>query len=257
MAIIKGFRNEIKNTHETRVFSEGLIIHKAVLAISLFFVLGFLLLSDGPFFLEEIRGYMGTLGWAGVILYIAFFVVGSFLFSSSIALSVIAPALFGPWMGFAAILAGNMAAEASMFSVTRWAGSHWGFIQRVRGSIPERLIHFTEGKGILVVFYARLMLLPASMVNVSASLLPISFLEAGLFGDLFGCASPLFVNGALHRNSSRCLLGGEPNRTHSLGNGFFGHHLRCNGLWYLSDSGTGFWLKQKSECGIFRIERIF
>lgn len=170
---------------ETMGFSKGHSIHKAVFFVSFLFLIGITLIGYEVFSLELLREYIGNLGWKGVLLYISFFVLGSFLFSSATALSVIAPALFGPWLGFTAILAGNMVAEASMFSLTRWAGSHWQILKKVQGNIPKSLIQFTEGKGLLVVFYARLMLFPASMVNYSASLLPISFSESFL-GTLLG-----------------------------------------------------------------------
>jgi uncharacterized membrane protein YdjX (TVP38/TMEM64 family) len=83
----------------------------------------------GTFSIEAARDFMASIGWAGTFVYVIFFVIGSFLLVSATALSVIAPALFGPWLGFAAILAGNMAAAVSMFSLTRWGGSRDGVLE--------------------------------------------------------------------------------------------------------------------------------
>ncbi|HEX9758302.1 MAG TPA: VTT domain-containing protein [Nitrospiria bacterium] len=183
--MIKGSTEKINAFQERKGDLDGASVHKAILFVSFFFLMGIISIGYGLITFEPLREYIGNLGWKGVLLYIPLFVLGSFLFSSATALSVIAPALFGPWLGFAAILAGNMVAEASMFSVTRWAGSHWQIFKKVQVNIPKPLIQFAEGKGLLVVFYARLMLFPASVVNYSASLLPISFSES-FFGTLLG-----------------------------------------------------------------------
>jgi len=129
----------------------------------------------GTLSIEAVRVFMASIGWAGAFIYVVFFVIGSFLLVSATALSVIAPTLFGPWMGFVAILAGNMAAAASMFSLTRWGGYRLGFLRRVQNRLPEELIRFAHGNGFLLIFATRLLMFPASLVNYTAALLPISF----------------------------------------------------------------------------------
>ncbi len=169
---------------------------------------GFLLLLVGLFqwiyetsAIGAAREFIGGMGWAGVPVYIVFFVIGSFFFVPATALSVVGPALFGPWIGLVAILAGNMAAAASIFCLIRWAGYRWGFVRRFQKRFPDELIGFAHGKGFLVIFYGNLIMLPSSFVNSAAALLPISFFIhflgtlLGLFPQSLSMA--LFV-GILH-----------------------------------------------------------
>ncbi len=171
-------------------------------------VVGFLLLLVGFFqwvdetsALEATREFIGGMGWAGVPVYIVFFVMGSFFFIPATALSVVGPALFGPWIGLVAILAGNMAAATAIFSLTRWVGYRWNFLQRLQKRFPDGLIRFARGNGLLVIFYGNLIMLPASLINYTAGLLPISFL-AHLLGTLIGilphCLSTALFVGILH-----------------------------------------------------------
>lgn len=131
--------------------------------------------EDGTHAIAFIRRTLEGMGWGGVLIYLVFFVLGSFLMLPATALSIPAPALFGPWVGFAAILAGNMAAAASIFLVLRWAGSRWGIVRGFQGEFPSGLSRFAHGSGLLLVFYARLLMLPASFVIYASALLPISF----------------------------------------------------------------------------------
>ncbi len=150
--------------------------------------------------IEAAQDLMARVGWAGVFVYVIFFVIGSFLLVSSTALSVIAPALFGPWLGFAAILMGNMAAAMSMFTLTRWGGYRLGFLRRVQARLPEGLIRFAHGNGFLLIFAARLLMLPASLVNYASALLPISFANHSIgtfLGVLSHCLSTALSIGIL------------------------------------------------------------
>ncbi|MEW6325278.1 MAG: VTT domain-containing protein [Nitrospirota bacterium] len=143
---------------------------------------GLMRATDAAEALAEARRVIEGLGWAGVLFYIAGFIVGSFLCISATALSVIAPLLFGPWVGFGAILAGNLAAAGAMFVVTRWAGSRWSALDQV---LPEWLFRLAHGRGLLIIFYARLLLVPAPLVNYGAPLLPISMADM-MWGSLLG-----------------------------------------------------------------------
>src|SRR3990172_3322402 len=67
---------------------------------------------EPPRALEAARAFIDGLGWEGVVVYVAVFIAGSVLLVPATALSVIAPILFGAWLGFIAILIGNMAAAA-------------------------------------------------------------------------------------------------------------------------------------------------
>ncbi len=151
--------------------------------------------------LETTREFIGGMGWVGVPVYIAFFALGCFFFIPATALSVVGPALFGPWIGLVAILAGNMAAATAIFSLTRWVGHRWGFLRGFQNRFPDMLIQFARGKGLLIVFYANFMMLPASLINYTAGLLPISFLAHSL-GTLLGifphCLSTALFVGILH-----------------------------------------------------------
>jgi uncharacterized membrane protein YdjX (TVP38/TMEM64 family) len=135
--------------------------------------------------LEGIRRFIEHLGWEGVGVYVAVFVVGSMFFVPATALSAVAPLLFGPWLGFVAIVTANMAAAAAMFGLARWAGYRWGWIQKLRYRLPAGLRDLSHGNGLLLIFYARLVMLPASPVTYAASLLPLSFSELWL-GTLLG-----------------------------------------------------------------------
>jgi uncharacterized membrane protein YdjX (TVP38/TMEM64 family) len=134
---------------------------------------------------EAISGFIRSLGWPGVPAYIVLFVIGSFIFVPATALSVIAPLLFGPWTGFFAILAGNIVAAVAMFGTACWMETRWKFFRRLRGNLPDGLLRLADGKGLLVVFYARLILLPASLVNCAAALLPVSWFDI-FWGTLLG-----------------------------------------------------------------------
>jgi uncharacterized membrane protein YdjX (TVP38/TMEM64 family) len=160
----------------------------AIIMMSLLLFAGLVHWMYGTFSLVAVREFIASIGWGGVPVYIVFFIVGSFLFASATALSVIAPALFGPWVGFVAILVGNMAAAASMFALTRRAGDRWRFFFRIQQRIPEGLIRFAQGNGLRLVFFARLLMLPASLVNYTAAFLPISFYEF-LLGTFLGTVS--------------------------------------------------------------------
>jgi len=154
----------------------------------------------GTVSIEAAQDFMAHVGWAGVFVYVIFFVIGSFLLVSSTALSVIAPALFGPWLGFAAILAGNMTAAMSMFALTRWGGYRLGFLRKVQARLPEGLIRFAHGNGFLLIFAARLLMFPASLVNYASPLLPISFTNHSIgtfLGVLPHCLSTALSIGIL------------------------------------------------------------
>jgi uncharacterized membrane protein YdjX (TVP38/TMEM64 family) len=160
----------------------------AILATFLLF-LGLIQWQFETPWVEGIRNFIGAMGWGGVPVYIVFFIIGSFLFASATALSAIAPALFGPWVGFVAILTGNLAAAASMFALTRWAGYRWAFHQRVQSQfLPEGLIRLARGQGFRLVLFARLLMFPASLVNYTAAFLPISFYKH-LLGTFLGIFS--------------------------------------------------------------------
>lgn len=135
--------------------------------------------------LDAIRRFIEHLGWEGVGVYVAAFVIGSMFFVPATALSAVAPLLFGPWLGFVAIVTANMAAAAAMFGLGRWAGYHWGWIQMFQERLPVGLVRLSHGNGLLLIFYARLVMLPASPVTYAASLLPVSFSELFL-GTLLG-----------------------------------------------------------------------
>jgi uncharacterized membrane protein YdjX (TVP38/TMEM64 family) len=154
----------------------------------------------GAVSIEAAQDFMASTGWAGAFAYVIFFVIGSFLLISATALSVIAPALFGPWLGLAAILVGNMAAAASMFALTRWGGYRLGLIRRMQDRLPDRLIRFAHGNGFLLIFAARLLMFPASLVNYTSALLPISFtnhLLGTFLGILTHCLSTALSIGIL------------------------------------------------------------
>jgi uncharacterized membrane protein YdjX (TVP38/TMEM64 family) len=127
--------------------------------------------------LETARAFIEGLGWEGVPVYAAVFVAGSIMLVPATALSAVAPILFGPWLGFVAILIGNMAAAAAMFALVRRTGARWTWLGTLRRSLPEGLIRLAHGNGLLLIFYARLIMLPASPVTYAASLLPVSFAE--------------------------------------------------------------------------------
>lgn len=154
----------------------------------------------GTVSIEAARDLMARIGWAGMFVYVILFVIGSFLLVSSTALSVVAPALFGPWLGFVAILTGNMAAAVSMFSLTRWGGYRLGFLRRVQARLPEGLVQFAHGNGFLLIFAARLLMFPASLVNYASALLPISFTNHSIgtfLGILPHCLSTALSIGIL------------------------------------------------------------
>jgi uncharacterized membrane protein YdjX (TVP38/TMEM64 family) len=162
----------------------------------------------GTVSIEAAQDLMARVGWAGMFIYVVFFVIGSFLLVSSTALSVVAPALFGPWLGFAAILTGNMTAAVSMFALTRWGGYRLGFLRRVQARLPERLIRFAHGNGFLLIFAARLLMFPASLVNYASALLPISFTNHSIgtfLGVLPHCLSTALSIGILR---DALLMGG-------------------------------------------------
>ncbi len=77
---------------------------------------GFLQGVYGTAAIDQARRFMEGMGWAAVFVYVVLFIVGSFLFAPATALSALAPVLFGPWMGFLAILAGNMGYRCYFFS---------------------------------------------------------------------------------------------------------------------------------------------
>ena len=177
------------------------------IVISIIFVAGFLMLFVvgfnrlyDVFSMEATQDFLSRIGWAGTIVYIMFFVIGSFFFVSSTALSVIAPVIFGPWIGFVAMLAGNMAAAALVFPAIRWAGNRWHWVKRLRNHLPDGIIRFSHGNGLLITFYARFISLPASFVIYAAAILPISFSEhflGTLFGILPHCLSTALLIGIL------------------------------------------------------------
>jgi uncharacterized membrane protein YdjX (TVP38/TMEM64 family) len=154
----------------------------------------------GTVSIEAAQDFMARIGWAGAFVYVIFFVIGSFLLVSATALSVVAPALFGPWLGFVAILVGNIAAAVSIFALTRWGGYRLGFLRRVQARLPERLIRFAHGNGLLLIFAARLLMFPASLVNYASALLPISFTNHSIgtfLGVLPHCLSTALSIGIL------------------------------------------------------------
>jgi uncharacterized membrane protein YdjX (TVP38/TMEM64 family) len=149
---------------------------------------------------ESGRAFIESLGWEGMAVYVVLFVIGSFLMLPATALSAIAPLLFGPWPGFAAIVAGNMAAAVLMFGVARWAGRRWEGLRRLPGRLPGGLARLAHGNGLLLVFYSRLLMAPASVVNYAAALLPVSYGEMfwGTFlGVLPHCLSTALSIGLL------------------------------------------------------------
>jgi uncharacterized membrane protein YdjX (TVP38/TMEM64 family) len=154
-----------------------IILAVVLVSIALLFVIEIIRITDKTDTLKAIGAFIQSLGWPGVLVYIILFVVGSFLFVSATALSAIAPLLFGPWLGFFAILAGNLAAAVLMFGAARWMETRWAVFKRLRGKLPDGIPRLARGRGLLIIFYARLMMLPASLVNYTAPLLSVSWTE--------------------------------------------------------------------------------
>ena len=149
---------------------------------------------------EAIRGWIGSFGTLGPVVYVLLYAVNTVTLLPPIGiLSLTAGLAFGPLVGCVAIMAGATLGTSATFVISRRLGR--GFVERrLKGrfkSLDDRL----ERRGFQTVFFFRMVpLVPYEPLNYLSGLSPISFREyaaATFLGLIPGAAAAAFLGDAL------------------------------------------------------------
>ncbi|OGX39195.1 MAG: hypothetical protein A3C53_04395 [Omnitrophica WOR_2 bacterium RIFCSPHIGHO2_02_FULL_68_15] len=149
---------------------------------------------------EAIRGWIGSFGTLGPVVYVLLYAVNTVTLLPPIGiLSLTAGLAFGPLVGCVAIMAGATLGTSATFVISRRLGR--GFVERrLKGrfkSLDDRL----ERRGFQTVFFFRMVpLVHYEPLNYLSGLSPISFREyaaATFLGLIPGAAAAAFLGDAL------------------------------------------------------------
>lgn len=128
--------------------------------------------------------------WLGGPLTVLVYVLGGFVFFPVLLLVLFTGMIFGPWLGALYALAGSLASAAASYGLGHLIGPER--LERWGGSRVKRLDERLSRKGLMVVFLARKIPAPYTLVNLVAGASRIRFLDY-MLGTLLGMGSGVVV----------------------------------------------------------------
>jgi uncharacterized membrane protein YdjX (TVP38/TMEM64 family) len=121
-----------------------------------------------------LTAWIASAGWAGPLVFMGIYAVGTVFFLPGSLLTLAGGALFGPLWGTLYNLAGATLGAALAFLVARYLAADW--VQARSGGILKRLVTGVEAEGWRFVALTRLVpVLPFNLLNYALGLTRIPF----------------------------------------------------------------------------------
>jgi len=144
-------------------------ILKLAAGLLLLLAIGWMLLNRGQWDPSKVQAFIDGLGWAGPIVFILVYALGTVLFFPGSVLTLAGGALFGPFWGTLINLAGATLGAVLSFLAARYLASDW-VEQRVGGRLAQ-LKQGVEQEGWRFVAFVRLVpLFPFNLLNYALGL---------------------------------------------------------------------------------------
>ncbi|MEA2102776.1 MAG: VTT domain-containing protein [Thermodesulfobacteriota bacterium] len=119
------------------------------------------------------RSFLETMGFKGVLVYIALFCLGVAFFVPATPMAVAGGLVFGPWSGFIILESSSVIVAIFIFVLVRFCiGPIFG-MQRMRSFVPQKILARAQDNAFLMIVYARTLKVNAGVICYGASSLDI------------------------------------------------------------------------------------
>ncbi|RMG58970.1 MAG: sulfurtransferase [Gammaproteobacteria bacterium] len=137
---------------------------RPALALMLLAAIGWMLLNREHWDPQQVQAFIEGLGWAGPVVFVLLYAVGTVLFFPGSVLTLAGGALFGPLWGTLINLTGATLGAVLSFLVARYLASDW--VERRLGGRLKQLKEGVEQEGWRFVAFVRLVpLFPFNLLN--------------------------------------------------------------------------------------------
>lgn len=122
----------------------------------------------------QLESRVRSLGWAGMVLFVALYALATVLFLPGSILTLAGGAMFGPWLGGGLSLTGATIGAGAAFLIARYLAGEW--VGQRAGGIVARLLTGVEQEGWRFVAFVRLVpIFPFNLLNYALGLTRIRF----------------------------------------------------------------------------------
>jgi len=129
----------------------------------------------GSISVDTIRAVIKDMSWGGVFVYIICFTLGIIFFVPATPLAVAGGLIFGPWLGFFALQVSSLVSACAIFMIVRMGIIPLLIKEDLKTMIPHRIYSMVHNNALLLIVYARTVIIPVSAINYGAASLRISF----------------------------------------------------------------------------------